>query len=43
MGQTSRQHQTYQVLIHRAETAPVDAGLPALLEARQVLNQEQEA
>jgi hypothetical protein len=31
-GQTSRQHQTYQALIDRAEAAPIDAGMPALLE-----------
>jgi tetratricopeptide (TPR) repeat protein len=42
-GQTSRQHQMYQTLINRAEAAPVDAGMPALFEARQALNQEQEA
>jgi len=40
MGQTSRQHQTYQALIHRAEASPVDAGMPALLEARQFFRQE---
>ncbi|MDH3600922.1 MAG: hypothetical protein OEU26_14955 [Candidatus Tectomicrobia bacterium] len=39
-GQTSRQHETYQDLINRAEATPVDAGMPALLEARQVLYQE---
>ena len=42
-GQTSRQHQMYQTLINRAESAPVDAGMPALLEARQALHQAQEA
>jgi hypothetical protein len=33
----------YQTLINRAESAPVDAGMPALLEARQALHQAQEA
>jgi tetratricopeptide (TPR) repeat protein len=37
-GQTSRQHQTYQELINRAKAVPVDAHLPALLEACQALN-----
>jgi tetratricopeptide (TPR) repeat protein len=40
MGQTSRQHQMYQVLIDRADAAPVDAGIPALIEARQALSQQ---
>ena len=39
-GQTSRQHQTYQDLINRADVMPVDADMPALLEARQALSQE---
>ncbi len=37
IGQTSRQQQTYQELIQRADAAPVAAHLPALLEARQAL------
>ena len=40
MGQTSRQHQMYQVLINRADTTPVDVGIPALIEARQALSQQ---
>jgi hypothetical protein len=42
-GQMARHHQMYQALIKRAEAAPVDAGMPALLEACQGLNQEPEA
>jgi tetratricopeptide (TPR) repeat protein len=37
-GQTSRQYQAYQELINRANGAPVDAHIPALLEARQALD-----
>ncbi len=40
MEQASRQHQMYQVLIDRADAAPVDAGIPALMEARQAFSQQ---
>jgi hypothetical protein len=39
-GQTSRQHRMYQVLIDRADAAPVDANIPVLIEARQALCQQ---
>ena len=39
-GQTSRQYQMYQALINRAGATPVNANIPALIEARQAFSQQ---